>query len=164
MGLTIDLLCIGHFVKGRGVCVAWREDGCHLLREALNGRLGATISCWEGAVLKAYFEVTSSLVVLDSLGDGASDRHWVSLVVVVNVLYGLKIVGFFAFVSFLQSKVVCSQVFRSFTIIGGTLSALCLRYEFFFGFRSVINTIFVAKLDISGFEIHGGMRIFPELS
>lgn len=65
----------------------------------------------EGAVFKADLKVTSSLVVLDCLWDGASDGPWVSLIVKVNVFDCLEVVGSFAFVSFLQSEVMCSQMF-----------------------------------------------------
>ena len=103
-----------------------------------------------------------TLVVLDCLWDGASDHHWVALVVIVSIIDCLKVVLGLALVRLLEGKVVHAEVLRSLTVVGSTLNTLSLRNELILCLRGVVNMILITQLDISGLHVHSGQRVLSE--
>ena len=97
-----------------------------------------------------------TLIVLDCLWDGASDHHWVSLVVIVSVVYCLKVILWLTFIRLLEGKVVHAEVLRSLTVVGSTLSTLSLGDEFLLSLRCVVNLVLVTQLYVSGFHVQSG--------
>jgi len=106
--------------------------------------------------------VASTLVVLDCLWYGASDHHRVSLVVVISVVNGLKVILRLAFISLLEGKVVHAEVLRSLTVDGSTLCALSLRDELFLRLRGVVNLVLVTQLDTGGLHVLSRQWVLPE--
>jgi hypothetical protein len=106
--------------------------------------------------------VASTLVVLDCLGDGASDHHRVALVVIISVVNCLKVILRLDFIRLLEGKVVHAEVLRSLTVVGSTLSTLSLRDELFLRLRGVVNLILVTQLDTGGLHVLSRQRVLPE--
>lgn len=98
----------------------------------------------ESVVLKANLKMTSSLVILDFLRDGATNSHRITFVVKVSVVNSFEIVWPLALICLLKSKIVLSQMLGSLTVVAGMTATRCLWNKLLFRLRSIVNLVFIS--------------------